>query len=43
MKNNERLQEQKVEIASEDSIEKIAREKLGYVKDGERIFVDSNK
>jgi cell division protein FtsB len=42
-RNNELLQEQKVEIASEDSIEKIAREKLGYVKDGERIFVDSNK
>jgi cell division protein FtsL len=42
-RNNEQLQEQKVEIASDDSIEKIAREKLGYVKDGERIFVDSNK
>ena len=42
-KNNAQLQEQKVEITSDDSIEQIAREKLGYVKDGERIFVDSNK
>ena len=42
-KNNAKLQEQKLEIASEDSYEQIAREKLGYVKDGERIFVDANK
>ena len=42
-KSNAQLQEQKVEISSDDSIEQIAREKLGYVKDGERIFVDSNK
>ena len=42
-KSNAKLQEQKLEIASDDSIEQIAREKLGYVKDGERIFVDANK
>ena len=42
-KNNAQLQEQKVEITSDDSIEQIARVKLGFVKDGERIFVDSNK
>ena len=42
-KGNAQLQEQKVEITSDDSIEQIAREKLGYVKDGERIFVDSYK
>lgn len=42
-RKNEQLQEQKVEIASGDSAELLAREKLGYVKDGERIFVDSNK
>jgi len=42
-KNNATLQEQKLEIASDESIEQIAREKLGYVKDGERIFVDANK
>src|SRR5665647_2723644 len=41
-KNNVQLQEQKVETTSDDSIEQIARAKLGYVKDGERIFVDSN-
>ncbi len=37
------LLEQKDEISSDDSIEKIAREKLGMVRDGERVFVDSNK
>jgi cell division protein FtsB len=31
------------EISSDESIEKIAREKLGMVKDGERVFVDTNK
>lgn len=31
------------EISSDESIEKIAREKLGMVKDGERVFVDINK
>jgi len=41
--NNQLLQEQKMEILSEDSIEQMAREKLGYVKDGERVFVDVNK
>ncbi len=40
---NQQLQEQKMEVTSEDSIEKLAREKLGYVKNGERIFVDTNK
>lgn len=34
---------QKDEISSEDSIEKIAREKLGMLRDGERVFVDTNK
>lgn len=37
------LLEQKDEISSDESIEKIAREKLGMVKDGERVFVDTNK
>ncbi len=37
------LLEQKDEITSDESIEKIAREKLGMVKDGERVFVDTNK
>ncbi len=38
-----RLLEEKDEISSDESIEKIAREKLGMVKDGERVFVDTNK
>ncbi len=41
--NNQQLQERKQEITSEDSVERIAREVLGYVKDGERIFVDTNR
>ena len=40
---NQQLAEQQVEIGSGDAIERLAREKLGYVKDGERIFVDANK
>lgn len=31
------------EVSSYESIEKLAREKLGMVKDGERVFVDINK
>ena len=38
-----RLLEERDEISSDESIEKIAREKLGMVKDGERVFVDTNK
>lgn len=37
------LLKMKDEISSDESIEKIAREKLGMVKDGERVFVDINK
>ena len=39
----QRLMKEKDEISSDESIEKIAREKLGMVKDGERVFVDTNK
>lgn len=39
----QRLLKERDEITSDDSIEKIAREKLGMVKDGERVFVDINK
>jgi len=45
-KEKEKKQEllkQKEEISSDESIEKIAREKLGMVKDGEKVFVDINK
>lgn len=39
----EELLKEKDEILSDESIEKIAREKLGMVRDGERVFVDTNK
>ena len=38
-----RLLEELDDISSYDNIEKLAREKLGMVKDGERVFVDINK
>ena len=37
------LLKQKDELSSDESIEKLAWEKLGMVKDGERIFVDTNQ
>lgn len=37
------LLKQKDAISSDESIELTAREKLGMVKDGERVFVDTNK
>lgn len=37
------LSEQYEDIGSDESMERIAREKLGMVKDGERVFVDVNK
>ncbi|NLL07108.1 MAG: septum formation initiator family protein [Clostridiaceae bacterium] len=40
--NKEKLIRQSEEINSDESIEKIAREKLGMVKHGERVFVDVN-
>lgn len=40
--NRERLIRQSEEINSEENIEKIAREKLGMVKRGERVFIDVN-
>jgi len=39
----EELLKRKDELNSQESIERIAREKLGMVKDGERIFVDINQ
>jgi len=38
----EELLEQKVEANTDAFIESIAREKLGMVKEGERLFVDTN-
>ncbi|GAE87206.1 cell division protein DivIC [Acetivibrio straminisolvens JCM 21531] len=40
---NEKLLRQKEEVASEKYNEKIARESLGMVKNGERVFVDVNR
>jgi cell division protein FtsB len=37
------LKHQKDLINTDEFTEKIAREKLGYVKDGENIYVDTNK
>jgi len=39
----QQLLKQKEQINSDEFVEKIAREKLGYVKDGEKIYVDTNK
>lgn len=40
---NEQLTEQKKTVKSDEYIEKIAREKLGLVKSGEKVFVDINR
>ena len=40
---NKELLNQKAEASSDEYVEKIAREKLGMVKQGERVFVDINK
>lgn len=37
---NQGLQKQKEEVNSDQYIEKVAREKLGLVKPGEKVFVD---
>ncbi len=42
-KLNMELEEEKKVVLTEEYIEKIAREKLGMIKDGEKIFVDINK
>jgi len=42
-KLNEELKEQKKNVNSDEYIEKMAREKLGMVKSGEKVFVDIDK
>ena len=42
-KVNRELQKQKEMLDSDEYIEKIARERLGMVKQGEKIFRDKNK
>lgn len=37
------LQNQKEKVNSDEYVEKIAREKLGMVKPGEKIYIDMNK
>ncbi|WP_242855790.1 septum formation initiator family protein [Ruminiclostridium josui] len=37
------MEKQKSLINTEEFAEKIARDKLGYVKDGEKIYIDTNK
>jgi cell division protein FtsB len=37
------LETEKDMMGSEEYIEKQAREKLGLVKDGEKVYIDSNK
>lgn len=40
---NDDLFEQKEILYSNEYVEKVAREKLGMVKDGEKVFVDVNE
>ena len=42
-KLGEELKQEKEALNSDDYIEKVAREKLGMVKYGERVFIDVNK
>lgn len=42
-KNKEELTKQKGTVNSDDYVERVAREKLGMVKHGEKVFVDINK
>lgn len=42
-KLNEELTTQKDALDSDENIERIAREKLGMVKKGEKIFIDANR
>ena len=42
-KINEDLKKEQKIMNSDEYIEKVAREKLGMVKEGERVFVDTGK
>jgi len=39
----EQLMQQKALINTDKFYEEMAREKLGYIKDNEKIYVDTNK
>ena len=43
VKLSEDLQHEKEMLMSDESLERIARDKLGMVKPGERVFVDVNR
>lgn len=43
MKVNSELKKQKETIGTDEYTEKIAREKLGMVKHGEKVFVDASR
>ena len=43
IKLSEELQREKESLMSDESLERIARDKLGMVKPGERVFVDVNR
>lgn len=40
---SKKLLKQKEEVSSDEYIEKIARKKLGMVKNGERVFVEEDQ
>ncbi|OGO80460.1 MAG: hypothetical protein A2Y21_11240 [Clostridiales bacterium GWC2_40_7] len=42
-KENEKLKEEQEELNSDEFVEKTAREKLGMVKKGERVYFDIGK
>mgnify|MGYP001316411657 CR=1 FL=1 len=42
-RENEKLKKEKESIYSDEYYEKVAREKLGMVKPGEKVFFDINK
>ena len=42
-KTSEELKKQKETVNSDEYIERVAREKLGMVKYGEKVFVDVNR
>lgn len=42
-KVNDELKKEQKTMNSDEYVEKVAREKLGMVKEGERVFVDTGK
>jgi cell division protein FtsB len=42
-KTQEELQRQKKILNTDEYAEKVAREKFGWIKSGEKVFIDGNK